>query len=233
VVLDLMIHDIDIILSLVRSEAVAIHAAGVPVVSNGVDIANARIVFADGCVANVTASRVSVQQMRKIRVFQPNAYVSIDFLRRSATIVRRRVGASTAAPASGRGFAGPFTGDGADPAYAPLGTEIVNPTSAAPGAVIADSTSAAQGTVIAELADPRGGPGVTIVREEVSFADGETDALALEIDAFLAAVAARTEPPVTGRDGRRALAVANRIVAQIGRGAGVTEWSSRGEEDAP
>ena len=79
VVLDLMIHDIDIILKFVCSEIKRIDAVGIPVISQNVDIANARITFANGCVANLTASRISEKTMRKIRIFQPDAYISIDF----------------------------------------------------------------------------------------------------------------------------------------------------------
>jgi predicted dehydrogenase len=79
VVSDLMIHDIDIILSLVDSDIRSIHAVGTPVLTNHVDIANARIEFTNGTVANVIASRVSDSKMRRIRVFQPNAYLSLDF----------------------------------------------------------------------------------------------------------------------------------------------------------
>jgi predicted dehydrogenase len=79
VVSDLMIHDIDIILSLVKSDLVSIAAVGTPVLTAHVDIANARLEFADGTVANVIASRVSEAPMRRIRVFQPNAYLALDF----------------------------------------------------------------------------------------------------------------------------------------------------------
>jgi len=79
VVLDLMIHDIDLILSFVKSPVRRIDANGVAVVSDTIDIANARIQFESGCVANVTASRISQRSMRKMRLFQPNAYISIDF----------------------------------------------------------------------------------------------------------------------------------------------------------
>jgi len=82
VVLDLMIHDIDIILSMVQADVIDLHANGVAVVSDEVDIANARITFANGCVANVTASRISQRKMRKMRLFQRDAYISIDFLQR-------------------------------------------------------------------------------------------------------------------------------------------------------
>ena len=89
VVLDLMIHDIDVIASLVRSTVERVEAVGVPVLTDEPDIANARITFANGCVANVTASRVSVKRERKIRFFQPDAYISIDYDQKRAQIYRR------------------------------------------------------------------------------------------------------------------------------------------------
>ena len=79
VVLDLMIHDIDIILSLVKSEVESVSASGVAVVSGNIDIANARIEFVNGAIANVTASRISQKKMRKMRMFQRDAYISLDF----------------------------------------------------------------------------------------------------------------------------------------------------------
>jgi predicted dehydrogenase len=88
VVLDLMIHDIDIILSLVKSEVAEIHANGISVVSDSIDIANARLQFENGCVANVTASRISQKKMRKMRMFQKDAYISIDFSDGLAEIFR-------------------------------------------------------------------------------------------------------------------------------------------------
>lgn len=87
VVLDLMIHDIDIILNFVRSDVSEIRAAGVPVISDHVDIANARLEFSSGCIANVTASRISTKNERKIRLFQKDAYVSVDFTRQEITVV--------------------------------------------------------------------------------------------------------------------------------------------------
>ena len=86
VILDLMIHDIDIILSLVRSEIVSVEAVGVPVLTNTIDIANARLRFLSGCIANITASRISADVMRKIRIFQPDAYISIDFAKNAVDI---------------------------------------------------------------------------------------------------------------------------------------------------
>lgn len=88
VVLDLMIHDLDIILSLVRSPVREVRASGVAVVSNTPDISNARIEFANGCVANLTASRISLKQMRKVRLFQKDAYISLDFLDKQAQVIR-------------------------------------------------------------------------------------------------------------------------------------------------
>ena len=89
VVLDLMIHDLEIILHLVRSPLAHIDAVGVPVLSRGEDIANARLRFANGCVANVTASRISPEKMRKIRVFQEDAYLSLDYQNQSGEVYRR------------------------------------------------------------------------------------------------------------------------------------------------
>jgi len=88
VVLDLMIHDIDIILNFVNSDVKSIHAAGIPVISPEVDIANARLEFANGCVANVTASRISTRNERKIRIFQRDAYINVDFANYAITLVR-------------------------------------------------------------------------------------------------------------------------------------------------
>jgi predicted dehydrogenase len=92
VVLDLMIHDLEIILHLVRSPVENIDAVGVPVLSRGEDIANARLRFENGCVANVTSSRISPESMRKIRVFQEDAYLSLDYQKQSGEIYRREKG---------------------------------------------------------------------------------------------------------------------------------------------
>ena len=89
VIHDLMIHDIDIILDIVHSEVEKIDASGTPVLSNDIDIANARIVFENGCVANVTASRVSNKIERKMRIFQNDAYLSVDFQNRELATYRK------------------------------------------------------------------------------------------------------------------------------------------------
>ena len=90
VVLDLMIHDLDIILHVVGMPVVEVHASGVPVVSDTPDIANARIAFSNGCVANLTASRISLKKMRKSRFFQKDAYISVDMLTKETEIMRMR-----------------------------------------------------------------------------------------------------------------------------------------------
>jgi predicted dehydrogenase len=95
VVLDLMIHDLEIVLHLVRSPIQTIDAVGVPVLSRGEDIANARLRFENGCVANITSSRISPERMRKIRVFQEDAYLSLDYQNQSGEIYRRENGRIT------------------------------------------------------------------------------------------------------------------------------------------
>ena len=88
VILDLMIHDIDIVLSIVKSSIKSIHASGVAVISETPDISNARIEFENGCVANFTASRISLKKMRKSRFFQKNAYISLDYLTKQVEVVK-------------------------------------------------------------------------------------------------------------------------------------------------
>lgn len=90
VVLDLMIHDIDVILSVVNSNVKQINASGVSVISSSPDIANARIEFENGCVANLTASRISLKNMRKSRFFQKDAYISVDFLEKKVEVVKMK-----------------------------------------------------------------------------------------------------------------------------------------------
>lgn len=87
VVMDLMIHDIDVVLSLVHSDVIEVRAAGVPILTPRIDIANARIEFDNGCVANLTASRVSSERIRKLRFFQPHEYISVDYSAQEAAIV--------------------------------------------------------------------------------------------------------------------------------------------------
>ena len=150
VVLDLMIHDLDIILMAVGSEVTDVSAVGIPVLTDKIDIANARLEFASGCVANVTASRVSGTRMRKIRLFQADCYLGIDYQAKNVQIIKRTVGA-----------------DG----KAEIGGDMLE------------------------------------IREG--------DALAAELAAFVKACRERGKPEVTGEDGRKALALAHRILEAI------------------
>jgi len=108
VVLDLMVHDLDIVLSLVQSPVRSLHAVGLPILSRKVDIANVRIEFESGCIANFTASRVSTEKVRKLRFFQPHQYVSIDYARQDLLIidVSRAANADPAAMAAAAASAG-------------------------------------------------------------------------------------------------------------------------------
>ncbi len=93
VVLDLMIHDLDHVLNLVPSPVKEIRAAGISVLTDRIDLANARLEFADGCIANLTASRMSFKSMRKFRLFQPDAYMAVDFEGRELTVAFKKEGA--------------------------------------------------------------------------------------------------------------------------------------------
>jgi predicted dehydrogenase len=95
VVLDLMIHDLDIVLSLVHSPVAEVRAVGIAVLSRKADIANARVEFENGCVANFTASRVSFERVRKLRFFQPSDYISVDYALQTGTMVSLRMGRVT------------------------------------------------------------------------------------------------------------------------------------------
>jgi predicted dehydrogenase len=161
VVFDLMIHDLDIVLSLVKSDVEAIDAVGVPVLTGRVDIANARVRFANGCIANLTASRISRDRVRKIRFFQPKAYLSIDYAAQKLELWRL------------------VQGNGPQPAI-------------------------------------EGGE-IEVVHEEP---------LKRELTDFVEAVVARRAPMVTGEDGRRALALAQRIADRMSK-----EMQPRSHED--
>ena len=102
VVFDLMIHDLDVVLSLVDSDVESLEAVGVPVITNRVDIANARLRFANGCIVNLTASRISRDRVRKIRFFQPSAYVSIDYATQKVEVYRLVKGSGPTAFDRGR-----------------------------------------------------------------------------------------------------------------------------------
>jgi len=98
VVLDLMIHDLDIVLDFVKSPVKTVSAVGLPILSNKIDIANARIEFENGCVANLTASRVSTEKVRKMRFFQPNEYISVDYSRQDVVVLAVQPGEGDRVP---------------------------------------------------------------------------------------------------------------------------------------
>ena len=153
VVLDLMIHDLDIVLSLVASPVREVRAVGLPVLSPKVDIANVRVEFESGCVANFTASRVSTERVRKLRLFQPRQYISIDYGRQDVMVF----------------------------------------------------------TVGAEKGEPSANPEIKVVKPAVE----QEEPLRAEIRSFLESARTRSNPIVPLEDGRRALAVALEILAQI------------------
>jgi len=189
VVLDLMIHDLDLVLSLMKSPVETIAAVGVPVLTSSPDIANARLEFAGGGVANLTASRVSLERMRKIRFFQRSGYISLDLAAGKGEYLRLKPGVSAELLAE---LAAAGAGE------AELGKAV--PLRAAP----ALATAAKVG-------------GLLDLVERISFAGDGAEPLARELDSFLAAVQGTAPVPVTGDDGRRALAVALEIVDRIGR----------------
>ena len=157
VVFDLMIHDLDVLLASVDGEVTAIEAVGVPVLTSRVDIANARLRFASGCIANLTASRISRDRVRKVRFFQPQAYVSIDYASQEVECFRLLPGGGAPVIEGGK------------------------------------------------LDVPRDEP------------------LRLELTDFVDAVRTGRRPRVSGEDGRRALALAHRIVERMGEGPPGTE----------
>lgn len=149
VILDLMIHDLEVILHLVGSPVKTIHAVGVPVLSPAEDIANVRLAFENGCVANVTASRISPERMRKIRVFMEDTYISLDYQNQSGDLYRRS--------------------------------------------------------------------GMSIDREEVPIERGEP--LANQLSAFVACVAGRDEPIVSGEHAAESLSLAVEVIHRLREGA--------------
>lgn len=166
VVLDLMIHDIDIILSLVKSEVKSISASGVPVVSDTIDIANARIEFENGAVANVTASRISQKKMRKMRMFQRDAYISLDFTTGVSEVFR----------------------------LVPPDKMPENPFMAFGELGVGDKKK-------------------VVVFEQPEFK--EVNALKLELELYVDAIAKNETPIVSGKDGLKALRVAEMIITKI------------------
>jgi predicted dehydrogenase len=189
VVLDLMIHDLDIVLSLTNSPVREVRAVGLPILSPKTDIANVRVEFDSGCVANFTASRVSTEQVRKLRLFQPHQYLSLDFARQELltisvdpTVVAAAIAAASAAT--------PATGSSPLPV----------PTAAAPTTPPSPSAHADHPTA-----------GLSLTKADIP----KGEPLRLELEDFLNAVRTRTQPRVPAQAGREALALALSINDQI------------------
>jgi predicted dehydrogenase len=210
VVLDLMIHDLDIVLTFARSAVREVRAVGLPILSPKVDIANVRVEFESGCVANFTASRVSTERVRKLRFFEPRQYVSIDYARRDLLVIGIEAGSGKVSPAELMAKLPPHVAALLPPGIAEgiasgkIDLAKIDPAMIAQFAAMAKIDPAA----IAGLIVPASaGPGLSFSKPEV--APGEP--LRLEILSFLESVRTRREPKVTARQGREALALALEI----------------------
>ena len=212
VVLDLMIHDLDIVLTFAASPVREVRAVGLPIVSPKVDIANVRVEFESGCVANFTASRVSTERVRKLRFFEPRQYVSIDYARRDVVVIRIDDTAAAQVPAQVAAAAAEFLTTGKlDLKLAQqllAGGQIPAPLLAQFMAAQGDKEKikALAQTLAGPAVEtsPGPAPGLSFVNPEVT--PGEP--LRLEIEAFLDCVRTRRQPRVTARQGRDALALA-------------------------
>ncbi|MGI8771076.1 MAG: Gfo/Idh/MocA family oxidoreductase [Acidobacteriaceae bacterium] len=192
VVLDLMIHDLDVVLSFVDSPVRELHAVGLPILSRKVDIANVRVEFESGCVANFTASRVSTERVRKLRFFQPHQYVSIDYARQDLLFIDVAPRGQTKRETRGE-------------------TKRETRSDTRSGGIDDGPSPASSGGELA-LAKPAVAPG---------------EPLRLEIEAFLRCVRDRSQPMVSGADGRAALALAldiNRAIATHASRAGLDRF---------
>ena len=214
VVLDLMIHDLDIVLTFANSPVREVRAVGLPILSPKVDIANVRVEFESGCVANFTASRVSTERVRKLRFFEPRQYVSIDYARRDLLVIRVDPGTDQASPAELIRSLPPHVAAMLPPGIAEgiasgaIDLKKIDPAMIAQFAAIAkiDPAIIAQFTNLSESK-----AGLSFSKPEV--APGEP--LRLEIESFLDSVRTRREPRVTARQGRNALALALEIQAAM------------------
>ena len=218
VVLDLMIHDLDIVLTFAKSPVREVRAVGLPILSPKVDIANVRVEFESGCVANFTASRVSTERVRKLRFFEPRQYVSIDYARQDLLVIRMDSDAPGAERSSAASLVQRAIAAGLNPAKlaalaAALPPEVVAAVTAGKidANVIAKiaATGLIEPAILAKLGLVVAGPapGLSFVKPEVT--PGEP--LRLEILSFLDAVRTRSGPRVTALQGRNALALALEI----------------------
>jgi predicted dehydrogenase len=214
VVLDLMIHDLDIVLTFAKSPVREVRAVGLPILSSKVDIANVRVEFESGCVANFTASRVSTERVRKLRFFEPRQYVSIDYARQDLLVIRVGSEAGKSSPAELIASLPPQVVAMIPPniaegiASGKIDLAKIDPAMIAQFAAAAkiDPAVLAQFTGAAESK-----AGLSFSKPEVT--PGEP--LRLEIESFLDSVRTRREPRVTARQGRDALELALEIQASM------------------
>ena len=218
-----MIHDLDIVLTFANSPVREVRAVGLPILSPKVDIANVRVEFESGCVANFTASRVSTERVRKLRFFEPRQYVSIDYARQDLLVIRMDTcgvadGTPGAMPAALAGILAQLPPELAARAAAALTTGKIDPSLLAQLAAsgkIDPALLAMAGSLLkskennSEQTGPA--PGLSFVKPEVT--PGEP--LKLELLSFLDAVRTRRAPRVTARQGRNALALALEIQATM------------------
>jgi len=214
VVLDLMIHDLDIVLTFANSPVREVRAVGLPILSPKVDIANVRVEFESGCVANFTASRVSTERVRKLRFFEPRQYVSIDYARQDLLVIRVDAGAGASSPAELVASLPPQVGAMLPPGVAEgiasgkIDLAKIDPATIAQFAAMAKIDPALIAQMIAQFASPaQSKAGLSFSKPTVT--PGEP--LRLEIESFLDSVRTRRQPRVTARQGRNALALALEI----------------------
>jgi predicted dehydrogenase len=222
VVLDLMIHDLDIVLKFADSPVREVRAVGLPILSPKVDIANVRVEFESGCVANFTASRVSTERVRKLRFFEPRRYVSIDYARRDVLVIGIEEGAGKGSPADLLAALPPEVleklpaGIREGIASGKIDLAKVDPALIAQFAAMAgiDASVIAQLTGAgAKGAGSNSGSNLGLSFDNPEVTPGEP--LRLEIEAFVESVRTRHAPRVTARQGREALALALEIQATM------------------
>ena len=223
VVLDLMIHDLDIVLTFAGSPVREVRAVGLPVVSPKVDIANVRVEFESGCVANFTASRVSTERVRKLRFFEPQQYVSIDYARRDVLVIRvEDVNVPRSQNARGLGHPPELAHAAAEfLATGKLDSEVIEklmasglvPVTLAMKIAAAKNDPEKLKEIAKGLAGPQDGPAPGLSFAKPGVTPGEP--LRLEMVSFLECVRTRREPRVTARQGRAALELALTIQASM------------------
>ncbi len=206
VVLDLMIHDLDIVLTFAKSPVREVRAVGLPILSPKVDIANVRVEFESGCVANFTASRVSTERVRKLRFFEPRQYVSIDYARQDLLVI-------SVDGASGAGELPPQIAAVLASGKIDISKIDLSQLDLSKINLSGIDLSAINPAMLAQLAGQASGPapGLSFSKPEVT--PGEP--LRLEICSFLESVRTRRTPQVTARQGRDALALALEIQASM------------------